>query len=98
MSIRYRFAPEDDGRVDVINPTGVLVCWLPESLAGELQRAYRRRLDVDWVVANEWMEGVLFGVHASLAFGNAAPDVKMDIRAGISGYVMGDPPWVAERA
>ncbi len=88
--IRYRFEPIEDGRVDVIEPGGAATCWLPGGLAGELERAYAARLDLDWVVANEWFAGVLVGVHASLAYANQVPEILTDIGRGLTAYRMAD--------
>jgi hypothetical protein len=90
--VRYRFEPTDDGRVDVIEPGGAAACWLPGGIAGEIEAAYAAQRERDWVVANQWMAGVLVGIHASLAFGNQRPEVEMDIRRGITRYRMGEPP------
>jgi hypothetical protein len=91
--LRYRFEPLDDGRVDIIEPGGAAVCWLPGGIAGELERSYAARRAQDWVVANEWFAGVLVGLHAALGFANQMPEVLMEIRRGVTAYRMGEPPW-----
>lgn len=91
--MRYRFEPLGDGRVDVIEPGGAPVCWLPGGVAAELERAYAAKRVQDWVVANEWMAGVLVGLHAALGFANQMPEVLVDIRRGLMTYRMGEPPW-----
>ena len=75
----FTFVPveDDELRVNVHGPDGELICWLPVGAADVVKNAYDKMRRVDWVVAGEWMKGVLLGVHASIFFGNNRPVVTM---------------------
>lgn len=76
---RWLFRPteDDDGRTDVIHPDGQALCWMPTVAAEILQGAYRSMWERDPVVADEWMVGVMFGMHLALAFGNQLPAIEI---------------------
>jgi hypothetical protein len=86
--VKYTFTPLEDGCVDVTEPGGALVCWLPGGVAAELERSYAAQREIDWVVANQWMAGALVGLHMALGFANQMPEVLMTIRRGMTEYEM----------
>lgn len=89
---RWRFEdhPTIEGRVDVIGPGDRAVCWLPGAVAETIASAYRHKAKEDWVVADLWMQGVLFGLHHALSFGNQIPTifVHFDEPSGVVSYQM----------
>lgn len=92
MSRRYSFrAIEDERRVDVMDGDKA-VCWLPAVAAQMIDSVYAKRASLNgWPVANDWFEGVLFGIHHALAFGNQLPRIDLQVGDGIVSYrVIGD--------
>lgn len=90
---RFKFLPqrgENAGRVDVLGPDGIAICWLPEAVAASAEGVYRKACEADFVVANEFMRGFLFGLHLALAFGNQIPTIDVTSENGLLSFVMVD--------
>lgn len=97
---RYRFRPQagDTGRVDVLGPGNEVICWLPARAAQEAEGVYRKACEADWIVANEFMAGFLFGIHhAFTSYGNSRPTVDLTVENGVLSFAMVDDAVAAAR-
>ena len=92
MSNRYTWRPTPDHpeRMDVIDPDGVPVCWLPASACEAVMTAYKHVWLKDPVIAEQFMRGYLFGVHHALGFGNQLPPVRAEVTDGVLSFQMMD--------
>ena len=90
MSNRYTWRPTPDHpeRMDVIDPDGVAVCWLPRGACEAVMTAYKHIWLKDPIIAREFMKGYLFGVHHALLFGNQIPPVRAEVIDGELAFQM----------
>lgn len=87
---RWRFPQIDERRNHVVAPDGTVVCWVPQATATLISGAYNAQLRANRAQANRWLEGVLYGIHVSLAFGNQLPRIGMATERGVVKFWMED--------